>query len=287
MDGGTIDNEPLEIGRRLLAQGGQLDDNGLTARKAIILIAPFPNFIEVPPFLAGLRLKEVLPQLMTTLIQQSRFKPDELSMALNANFFSRFLISPERDADGSEAATRYPIASGVLHGFGGFIDESFRRHDFLLGRRNAQAFLRFHLALPEEHALFAGMSDAGKEKWYVRKPVTGEKARLAAHTTAAADQAGLPVIPLCSGLDQEIVISNADQPKPTAIDQDALGDLIHARVEKVIAVIIDNDLFDLTERSLLGPLQRAGAKLYLTQILTKKAREMIAQAIGDVAAAFA
>ena len=287
VDGGTIDNEPLEIGRRLLAPSGQLDDNGLTARKAIVLIAPFPNFIEVPPFLAGLRLKDVLPQLMSTLVQQSRFKPDELAMALNANFFSRFLISPERDGNGSDAATRYPIASGVLHGFGGFIDESFRRHDFLLGRRNAQAFLRFHLALPEEHALFAGMQDAGKEKWYVRKPVSGEKTRLAAHTTAAADRAGLPIIPLCGGLDQEIVIGEADQPKPAAIDQNGLGDLIRARVAKVIEVLVDNDLIDLTERSLLGPAERFGAKHYLTEILTKKAREMIAQAIGDVAAAFA
>ena len=265
-----------------MAQGGQLDDNGLTARRAIVLIAPFPNFVEVPPFLAGLRLIEVLPQLMTTLVQQSRFKPDELSMALNANFFSRFLISPERNGD---AAKRYPIASGVLHGFGGFIDESFRRHDFLLGRRNAQAFLRFHLALPEEHALFAGVKD--KDKWYVRKPASDEKARLAAHTTAAADRAGLPIIPLCGGLDEEIVIGAADRPKPASIDQDALGDLIHTRVAKVIEVLIDHDLIGLTERSLLGPVERAGAKLYLTEILTKKAREMIAQAIGDVEAAFA
>ena len=51
------------------------------------------------------------------------------------------MISPTREGANPDEAKRVPIACGVLGGFGGFLHESFRRHDYLLGRRNAQAFL--------------------------------------------------------------------------------------------------------------------------------------------------
>ena len=61
--------------------------------------------------------------------------------AADDKVFSRFMIAPKRNGNHSEAAEKYPIACGVMGGFGGFLHESFRRHDYLLGRRNAQAFL--------------------------------------------------------------------------------------------------------------------------------------------------
>ncbi len=57
------------------------------------------------------------------------------------------------------------MASAILGGFGGFLAEAFRRHDFYLGRRNCQAFLRWHFALPETNRLFDGF--AARDRWYV------------------------------------------------------------------------------------------------------------------------
>ena len=46
--------------------------------------------------------------------------------------------------------------------------ESFRRHDYLLGRRNAQAFLRWNFGLPETNDhLFGGVAING-DRWHVR-----------------------------------------------------------------------------------------------------------------------
>jgi hypothetical protein len=75
-------------------------------------------------------------------------------------------------------ALKYPIASGALGGFSGFLHESFRQHDYLLGQRNAQAFLRWNFALPETNVLFADFK-ARTDQWYVRNAdgVTGSKAR--------------------------------------------------------------------------------------------------------------
>src|SRR6516165_12285205 len=68
---------------------------------------------------------------------------------------SRFLIAPHRNIGGVEQ--RHKIACGLLGGFGGFLDEKFRSHDFQLGRRNCQAFLRSTFGLPEENPLSAAM----------------------------------------------------------------------------------------------------------------------------------
>ena len=290
VDGGTIDNEPLEIARRLLAGGGELASDGERADKALVLIAPFPAALALPEDASGLRIIELLPHLATTLIQQSRFKPDELSKAADEAFFSRFLISPERDGNGSQAAQRYPIASGVLNGFGGFIHESFRRHDYLLGRRNAQAFLRFHFALPQTHPLFDGV--ANRQKWFVNEPSSqgrpvGTRKTFATKTTGETREFGLPIIPICGDLATEIVIPAADLPKPDAVDRDRLGTLIDARVEKVMEVLVDHDLLAFTKDTLFGPVLRLGARHYLAHVAATKAKATIAEALDAVRAAFA
>ena len=72
-------------------------------------------------------------------------------------------------------------AGGFLGGFGGYLARAFRQHDFLLGRRDTQAFLAQGLLLPAEHPLFAA--------WSVEL-----RAR---HATASGC---LPVIPLADHL---------------------------------------------------------------------------------------
>jgi len=42
----------------------------------------------------------------------------------------------------------FALACGALGGFSGFLSEKFRSHDYLLGRRNCQEFLRSHFRVP-------------------------------------------------------------------------------------------------------------------------------------------
>src|SRR5262249_36211631 len=57
---------------------------------------------------------------------------------------------------------RFPIACGLLGGFGGFLDERFRSHDFQLGRRNCQQFLRNSFLVPSDNVIIGrrGMTDS-------------------------------------------------------------------------------------------------------------------------------
>jgi hypothetical protein len=286
VDGGTIDNEPLEIGRRLLSQGGPILPGGNDAERAIVLIAPFPNFVAMPPTSTKQRIVDILPMLSSTLVQQSRFKPDELAQAADDANFSRFLISPARDGNGSPEAKLYPIASGVMGGFGGFIDESFRRHDYLLGRRNAQAFLRYHLALPETHPFFKDVKD--RAKWHVREGGPAKKGGIKSFTASpdAEQTAGLPIIPLCGGLEKEIVIGEDDVPKPDAIDQNALATLIEARVRKVVETLVTYDLSRILPNEWYTRVPRYFAKYYMTRVITKQAVAKVEDAIESVRKAF-
>lgn len=178
VDGGVIDNEPFELTRRYLA-GGPAEHNdraGKCATKAVVLVDPFPNTVEAPKDDANGTLVGTVPKLFSALMDQARFKPEELKLAERDDVYSRFIICPRRRADGNELARTYPIASGVLGGFGGFLHQSFRRHDYLLGRRNAQAFLKWRFALPETNALFDDFK-VGRAAWYVRKAGPASDAR--------------------------------------------------------------------------------------------------------------
>ena len=290
VDGGTIDNEPLELARRYLASGtGKSHNNraGDEADRAVVMIAPFPNFQKTPHEDKKDRIIDVIPRLFfSALIQQARFKPDELALAENDDVFSRYIISPTRDYGGQHLlASKYPIACGVLGAFGGFLHKSFRQHDYLLGRRNAQAFLRWHFGLPENNKLFDGY-DSGREKWRVRRPGDGQ---LKPYKTKEGDKHGLPIIPLTPDMIREIVIDKKYFPDPDFLTRgnarEKLVTRIEARADKVIRTLIDLDFEQWTGGWTKLPA-RIGAIRILTGIAASKAKEEIQKAIQDVRDAF-
>jgi hypothetical protein len=310
VDGGVIDNAPLELARRYLS-GSALAQNvrsGDGANKAVLLIAPFPNFGATPPEDDNDLLTNVLQRLLAALIDQARFKPEELQLAANDTCFSRFMISPTRVGNGSPAAKQFPIACGVLNGFGGFLHESFRRHDYLLGRRNAQAFLRWNFGLPQTNdRLFKGVAING-DRWHVR-----DADNQTATLTAADDKNlgkkkfaetwggpkttfGFPIIPLVERLLTPIEIPATDMPKPDDVDRIALQAKIDARAKKVIATLIDVDLRRVTHDlgldtgwfahvAMFGA-DRVGGP-FLADVLAKKAEKLIDGALDQVKQAFA
>jgi hypothetical protein len=157
-----MNNEPLDLARRILAgSGGVIPADGDKASKAVIMVLPFPNAAAHPIRCNDrMNLFQILSATFQSLISQARFNPEELALANDPNVYSRFLIVPWREKQpyGSLETSgayevhqaRYAIASGSLGGFGGFLSRTFREHDYHLGRRNCQWFLRQYFVLPSE-----------------------------------------------------------------------------------------------------------------------------------------
>ncbi len=180
VDGGVVDNEPFDLAHDFLSgENGYNERDPGQVRRTILMIDPFPNLkkspLVSPSDFKDYDLLKVIGKLFGSLIDQARFKPEELILAMSNDIYSRFLIAPTRRESNGNLAS-YPIASGCLGGFGGFLSKKFRMHDFQLGRRNCQQFLRRHFVLPidkarinplfndftaEDFVRFADISDEG------------------------------------------------------------------------------------------------------------------------------
>jgi hypothetical protein len=149
VDGGILNNEPLELVRTALA-----GFNARNARKAskadraVILIDPFSDAEKLPRPEQG-NLAAVIGATITSLMHQARFKAEDVALANAENVYSRFLIAPVGPGpDNRRTVGERAIASGALGGFAGLVDASFLAYDFSLGRFNTHKFLAEHLALP-------------------------------------------------------------------------------------------------------------------------------------------
>ena len=173
-DGGLLNNEPLEYAR--VALSGAPDEknprDAKDANRAVLMIDPFPDDTgaAVPEEKDLGDVMSLIFSLLPALKAQARFKPQELACALNESIYSRFLIAPVRQG---KKPGETEIASFGLSGFAGFFEQSFRRHDFQLGRRNCQKFLRDHLAVHVENPVVrnwvARLKQAGSlDKFHTR-----------------------------------------------------------------------------------------------------------------------
>lgn len=253
VDGGLMDNEPLELARRQVAGADAINPRGgEEAHRGVVMIDPFPNevtFNENDKIEDG--LIKVGQQMFGALINQARFKPEELHLAEQEDVFSRFMVAPSRPG-ASDAPDGAPaMASAIMGGFGGFFHESFRRHDFLLGRRNCQAFLKWHFALPvTNRPIFGAQDRALLEEWQVRE-ADGTVTSFASKTGEPVPYA--PIVPLCGSAAQEV--KAPPMPRGAAVDRKALRDLVSKRVKKVGSALIDGELSALVGgafRSVLG-----------------------------------
>ncbi len=157
VDGGALNNEPFEIVRWAIKhseEGNNVRDPERASR-AVILIAPFPpaagdKAADLAKADRDISLGKIGRALVPALLNQARFKASDLIAASDPNVYSRYLISPKRAGNSTDPA----LASTSLYAFGGFLDEQFREHDFQLGRRNCQWFLRKHFTLDQKNPVF-------------------------------------------------------------------------------------------------------------------------------------
>lgn len=252
VDGGTMDNEPVGLARTLLDPDDRFGHRtaGEAPPGAILMIDPFPDagsFTRAYDFHEKFTLLKLAPQILTALIAQARFKPEELTRAADPNVFNQFLIAPART--GGVNADKFPIACGGLGGFGGFLSRAFRAHDFQLGRRNTQLFLRRHFVLPETRSdgqpnLFAGWSAEARTNHRIYRDQAGrfvqEGATAAADAKVAAGewQAFLPIVPLV-GRSRDTEEPNPKWPKYPRKDLDKLRTQVTNRAKGVVERFIE------------------------------------------------
>lgn len=174
VDGGAMNNEPFELARQKLA--GDDDFNPRSpggATRSVLMVDPLPSErVTGQTMDQNADILSVLRALFGSLMTQARFKPDELILARSPEVYSRYIIVPTRRNQNDEKA-EHPIASGMLRAFGGFLKKEFRMHDFQLGRRNCQQFLRKHFGIPrdecDENPVFSHYSPQERNRFSVDK----------------------------------------------------------------------------------------------------------------------
>lgn len=155
IDGGLINNEPFAISLKVLKEKNAQEILAQD-RYAVIMIDPFPNKDnDVEAENPKRDIISIAKGMFKALRNQVMFNQDGILEALELNDRTKFLIEPVRkiSAKGVMTRAKNDLASAPFSGFAGFIDKSFRQHDYYLGRQNCQAFLRYYFGVPESDVL--------------------------------------------------------------------------------------------------------------------------------------
>ncbi len=165
VDGGMTNNEPMAEAMRLLQSSrNQKEDDKKDKDDAlpIILIDPFPSEYghkiekqdsESPTEydITDNSLFNIIPQTINTLINQSVFKEQDLADLFDESSEKSMIWPTRSNGESGDEKVKYhnAIASGALGGFTGFLSKDFRKHDYALGQKNCQNFIRRHFSVEE------------------------------------------------------------------------------------------------------------------------------------------
>ena len=229
VDGGVTNNDPFNYSHDYLLSlephaAGEAATDPITVDRAVIGIAPFPTTEMFDPRFNAKQnevITSAFPKLFAALISQSRFFGEALSAIMHGVTFDRYVIAPSDD----QLADRYRKSAGgdptqqppalqcaTLGAFGGFFYRGFRAHDYGLGRRNCQKFLRDYFVLPADNVVIKPGLDAldeatratVKDKFW--RPAPGTYAQTGAVIQDAGaslpvvqrdDRHWIQIIPLC------------------------------------------------------------------------------------------
>jgi predicted acylesterase/phospholipase RssA len=151
-DGGMTNNEPIQLARSELAgHVARNPRNGRNAKRGVLLIDPFAD-VPVLGLASAQNLFNELGAMLGSWKEQARYDSRDIMLANDEDCFSRFMITAHRPMASTGGKS---IATACASAFGGFLSKAFRHHDFLLGRSNAQAYLRNKLVLPIDNPLFS------------------------------------------------------------------------------------------------------------------------------------
>jgi hypothetical protein len=181
-----------------------------------------------------------------------------MAPAMSDRDFSRFLIAPlrriPRTGDASDPAgdvplERFAMACGLLGGFGGFLHEEFRAHDFQLGRRNCQQFLRSAFLLPADNVI-VGRSDGPAQQPVI--PLVG----------SAADPIPLPKWPRIKQCDFDTISKRAaariDRILPHLIEAQTRSKKLRAALKIGWRIFLRKRTISFVQQTMLADLVRRG-----------------------------
>lgn len=236
IDGGVTDNDPFELAHDFLAIHNPLAavDPGTgelanptdpdKANCAVLTVAPFPADAPFIPdskydFAAESGVIGMLPKMFGVLISQSRFLGETLSRVVSGTSFSRFALAPS-DADNPGQPA---LQCGSLSAFGGFFERGFRAHDYQLGRRNCQKFLRDYFCLAAANPVIAaGLNKLGAVE---------RQNAIAGFGSVRDGVLMIPIVPLCGTAAVEV-----PQPLRATISQARVNNIIDWSVNRLHTV---------------------------------------------------
>jgi hypothetical protein len=252
VDGGVTNNDPFNYAHDYLLSLSPVQTAAGSAQdtdRAVISIAPFPTTEKYPDLYDVAKNSNVfsaISRLFSALISQSRFFGESLTEIMNGTTFGRFVVAPSDDEltkqyAGDPDAQPPALQCASLGAFGGFFEREFRAHDYALGRRNCQKFLRDHFVLPEDNVVIqSGIPENQLEAIRQRfgRPPLGPYATDAngdptQRQGGADEKRWIPVIPLCA----DNVTTAVPSPKRATI-ADAKIKLIVKLIGKRVRAII-------------------------------------------------
>lgn len=264
-DGGLFDNRPFNVAhRRLAGVRGENPQGAMEACRAVILVDPLADDWTPPPANPDYNdLFSVVSKLVLTPVLQDRLDTVDLAQIKDDTVFSRFMVAPSREHPDKNVSwpPSKSLMGAPLSAFLGFCAEAYREHDFLLGRRNAQQFLRRHLVLPQAHPLFTGTTGWLPADGFVEDGV-----------------AYYPLVPLRGRAADE-------QPVPEwkwdALSKDAIEGYVKAAGARADAIFHNLKTSATSSRSWLGKLGGGLMRFYLNLGWVVGARGKIVDAVRD------
>ena len=281
VDGGVTDNDPFQLAHDFLAvhnpkafpdpETGELRNppDSDQANAAVLTVAPFPADEFFHPdydFDQNMSIFGMLPNLFTALISQSRFLGESLAAVMSGESCSRFVLAPS-DAG---LPNKKALQCGLLGAFGGFFERGFRAHDYQLGRRNCQKFLKDYFRLAVTNPVIeAGLNQLDEQ---TRNEVIGDFASL-----AQGQENTVPIIPLCGSAAAEV-----PEPERAKITMTRLGhvlnwivDRLHAVSKPLIGSVVTSDFNLWAAQSALDTLISTWGRAKLREVLETQLKEVI------------
>jgi len=278
VDGGVTDNTPFELADNYLAEQLSQASNPSSpeqANAAVLTVAPFPmgdsdfSGPYVPTDHQG--IWTILMSFFNVTLSQSRFLGESLSALMGGTSFSRFAIAPS-DPDSAQKG-KPALQCGSLGAFGGFLCRDFRKHDFLLGRRNCQQFLREHFALVATNPIIdQALAAAGPYADQIKAQFLSGCP--SPNPALPQGKVWMPLIPLCGKAAAEVPL-----PARAAIASGQLDNIVNLIVQRLNAI-----RSKLATGSLGSLLSRALWFLLNVWIVSGKVKNAIRQALENALA---
>lgn len=305
VDGGVTNNDPFNYAHDHLAKLDPpvLDNRApiaaIDADRAVINIAPFPTTTKFdinyqPAQFTG--IFAILGSLFSALVSQARFFGESLDQVMNGATFNRFVIAPSDHALAVEHKDTAPDAQppalqcATLGAFGGFFERGFRAHDYALGRRNCQKFLRDSFVVPTDNLIMKAALDrldAATRDTILRefeRPAPGtythsaetlkQMGRALPAAQASPSTVWLPIIPLCTNALKR-PLPAVPRAKMKGSSLDFIVSLILSRYKAVMSVLLSRIRSAALRRFLIlgQPIIRA--------LVRRPLRQKLMEQLGD------